>query len=84
MQTLAPIRKRSTRIELNKRELIMVDSFLFDGLVRMMQDGKSFDYENPEDDHFRMEHGAEMDAIRAIQRKIQFAMKQIEIDAAAG
>jgi hypothetical protein len=80
MTTLAPIRKRTTRVEVSARELALIDAALFDALVRHLKDSKAFDITNPDDDDSMMECRADADSIRGIQRKLEFARKQIELD----
>jgi hypothetical protein len=80
MQTLPKTTRRTTRVEFSSRELLLIDAAMFDGLVRLMKDSKSFDITNPDDDVWSMEARTEGDVIRAIQNKINFALKQIELD----
>lgn len=75
------IRKRSTRVELSARELLLIDAAMFDALVRLLKDSKSFDITEPDDDTWSMEARTEADIIRSVQNKINFALKQIELDA---
>ncbi len=80
MQTLPKTTRRTTRVEFSSRELLLIDAAMFDGLVRLMKDSKSFDITNPDDDVWSMEARTEGDVIRGIQNKINFALKQIELD----
>ena len=80
MTALPTIRKRTTRVEVSARELALIDAALFDALVRHLTDSKSFDITNSDDDDALMECRAQADMIRAIQRKVEFARKQIELD----
>ena len=82
MSTIAPIKRKTTRVELNDAELNIIQSALFDGLVRLMKDSKSFDITNPDDDDFLMESKMEAHAIKVLQDKLKFALKQIELDGA--
>jgi hypothetical protein len=82
MSALPTIRKRSTRVELSARELALIDAAMFDATVRLLKDSKAFDITNPDDDDSLMECRMEADIIRGIQRKLEFARKQIELDAA--
>ena len=72
--------KRSTRIEITGRELAILEAALFDGMVRLLQDGKAFDIENPDDDQFMMECRAEADTIKGLNRKLDFARKMMEAE----
>ena len=80
MQTLPKITRRTTRVEFSSRELLLIDSAMFDALVRLLKDSKSFDITNPDDDTWNMEARTEADIIRSVQNKINFALKQIELD----
>jgi hypothetical protein len=80
MSALPTIRKRSTRVELSARELLLIDAAMFDSMVRLLKDSKSFDITEPEDDAWGMESRTEADIIRSVQNKINFALKQIELD----
>jgi hypothetical protein len=80
MSALPTIRKRSTRVELSARELLLIDAAMFDALVRLLKDSKSFDITEPDDDTWSMEARTEADIIRSVQNKINFALKQIELD----
>jgi hypothetical protein len=80
MQTLPKITRRTTRVEFSSRELLLIDAAMFDGLVRLMRDTKSFDISEPEDDVWNMEARTDADTIRNIQNKINFALKQIELE----
>ena len=80
MQTLPKITRRTTRVEFSSRELLLIDSAMFDALVRLLKDSKSFDITEPEDDTWSMEARTEADIIRSVQNKINFALKQIELD----
>jgi hypothetical protein len=82
MTTLAPIRKRTTRVEFSARELALIDAAMFDALVRLLKDSKAFDITNPDDDDSLMDCRMEADIIKGINRKLEFARKQIELDAA--
>jgi hypothetical protein len=53
---------------------------MFDGLVRLLKDSKSFDITDPEDDTWSMEAKTDADTIRSVQHKIGFALKQIELE----
>ena len=81
MQTLQKITRRTTRVEFSSRELLLIDAAMFDGLVRLLKDSKSFDITNPDDDTWNMEAKTDADIIRSVQNKINFALKQIELDA---
>ena len=80
MQTLPKITRRTTRVEFSSRELLLIDAAMFDSLVRLLKDSKSFDITEPEDDAWGMEARTEADTIRNIQNKINFALKQIELE----
>lgn len=81
MTTALPkITRRTTRVELSARELLLIDAAMFDGLVRLLKDSKSFDITDPEDDTWSMEAKTDADTIRSVQHKIGFALKQIELD----
>lgn len=80
MQTLPKITRRTTRVEFSSRELLLIDAAMFDALVRLLKDSKSFDITEPEDDAWGMEARTEADIIRSVQNKINFALKQIELD----
>ena len=82
MNPLPTIRKRTTRLEFSARELALIDAAMFDALVRHFKDSKGFDITNPDDDDSLMECRADADMIRGIQRKLEFARKQIELDSA--
>jgi len=81
MSTLAPIRKRTTRVEFSARELALIDAAMFDALVRLLKDSKAFDITNPDDDDSLMDCRMEADIIKGINRKLEFARKQIELEA---
>ena len=83
MSALPTLRKRTTRVEVSARELALIETALFDGMVRLLKDSKSFDITNPDDDDSLMECRMEADIIKGIQRKLEFARKQIELDEAA-
>ena len=80
MQTLPKITRRTTRVEFSSRELLLIDAAMFDALVRLLKDSKSFDITEPEDDAWGMEARTDADIIRSVQNKINFALKQIELD----
>jgi hypothetical protein len=80
MQTITKISRPTTRIEVSARELALIDAAMFDALVRLLTDSKSFDITEPDDDRSVMEARIEADNIRNIQQKIQFALKQMELD----
>lgn len=80
MQTLQKITRRTTRVEFSSRELLLIDAAMFDSMVRLLKDSKSFDISEPDDDTWSMESRIEADTIRGIQNKINFALKQIELD----
>ena len=80
MQTPPKITRRTTRVEFSSRELLLIDAAMFDALVRLLKDSKSFDITEPEDDTWSMEAKTEADIIRSVQNKINFALKQIELD----
>ena len=80
MQTLPKITRRTTRVELSSRELLLLDAAMFDSMVRLLKDSKSFDITNPDDDTWSMEARTDADIIRSVQNKINFALKQIELD----
>ena len=80
MTTIAPIRKRSARIEITGREMAILEAALFDCTVRLLKDGKAFDIENPEDDKFLMECRMEADIIKGLNRKLEFARKMMEAE----
>ena len=72
--------RTTTRMEVSGRELALIDAALFDALVRLLKDSKSFDITDPDHDIWNMEARTEADVIRKIQHKINFAFKQIELD----
>jgi hypothetical protein len=80
MQTLPKITRRTTRVELSSRELLLIDAAMFDAFVRLVKDSKSFDISNPDDDVWSMEARTDADVIRSVQNKINFALKQIELE----
>ena len=80
MQTLQKITRRTTRVEFSSRELLLIDAAMFDALVRLLKDSKSFDITNPDDDTWNMEAKTDADIIRSVQNKINFALKQIELE----
>lgn len=81
MTTALPkIARRTTRVEFSSRELLLIDAAMFDSMVRLLKDSKSFDITEPEDDAWGMECRTEADIIRSVQHKINFALKQIELD----
>ena len=80
MQTLQKITRRTTRVEFSSRELLLIDAAMFDGLVRLLKDSKSFDITNPDDDTWNMEAKTDADIIRSVQNKINFALKRIELE----
>ena len=80
MQTLPKITRRTTRVEFSSRELLLIDAAMFDGMVRLLKDSKSFDISEPDDDVWNMEARTDADTIRNIQNKINFALKQIELE----
>jgi hypothetical protein len=73
MTTLAPIRRTTVSVELTKRELAVLDSALFDAMVRLLTDSKSFDITDRMDNEYLFEARMESDTIRAIQRKLDAA-----------
>jgi hypothetical protein len=75
MQTIQKITRRTTRVELNGREIAILEACLFDGMVRLLKDSKEFDPIEEADDAYAMEARAEADTIRGIQRKLEFARK---------
>jgi hypothetical protein len=80
MTPLIKPNRTTTRMEVTGRELALIDAALFDALVRLLKDSKSFDITEPDDDVWNMEAKTEADIIRKIQHKINFAFKQIELD----
>jgi len=82
MQTLPKITRKNitTRVEFSSRELLLLDAAMFDSMVRLLKDSKSFDITNPDDDTWSMEARTDADIIRSVQNKINFALKQIELD----
>jgi hypothetical protein len=77
METLQPIRKRTTRIEVSARELAILEACLFDGMVRLLKDSKQFDPIEADDDAYATEARMESETIRGLQRKMEFAHKMI-------
>jgi hypothetical protein len=82
MTPLIKPNRTTTRMEVTGRELALIDAAMFDALVRLLKDSKSFDITDPDDDISVMEARTEADVIRKIQHKINFAFKQIELDSA--
>lgn len=82
MNPLPTIRKRTTRLEFSARELALIDAAMFDALVRLLKDSKSFDITDTQDDDALMECRMDANAIKGIQTKLDFARKQIELDSA--
>jgi len=80
MQTIQKIIRRTTRVELNGRELAILEAALFDGMVRLLTDSKQFDPVMEEDDAYAMDARAEADTIRGIQRKLDFAQKMLKAE----
>ena len=80
MTPLIKPNRTTTRMEVTGRELALIDAALFDALVRLLKDSKSFDITEPEDDTWSMEARTDADIIRSVQNKINFALKQIELD----
>jgi len=82
MQTIQKNSRRSTRIEISAREIALLDAALFDALVRLFKDSKAFDITNPDDDENLMDSRMESETLKGLQRKLEFARKQIELDEA--
>ncbi len=78
MQTIKKPTHRTTRVELNGREIAILEACLFDGMVRLLKDSKSFDITDSNDDAFILEGKIEADIIRGIQRKMEFAQKMMD------
>jgi hypothetical protein len=76
--TLAPIRKRAASVEFTAKEFALLESFLFDGLVRSLKDSKNFDELDPADEEYALQSRLEADMIRSMQRKVVAAIAQIE------
>jgi hypothetical protein len=83
MNPLPTIRKRTTRVEFSARELALIDAAIFDAIVRLLADSKSFDISNPDDDDAHMEARMDAETLKGIQRKLDFAQKQIHLDSQA-
>ncbi len=82
MQTLQRIARKTTRIELNGREIALLESALFDSMVRLLKDSREFDISDPDDDAYSMECRAEGDTIKGLQRKLQFATTMLQTEEA--
>ena len=82
MQTLQRITRKTTRIELNGREIALLESALFDSLVRLLTDSKEFDISDPDDDAYTMEARMESETIKGLQRKLQFATTMLQTEEA--
>lgn len=82
MQTIQRINCRSTRIEFTAIELVLLDAAIFDAVVRIYKDSKAFDITNPDDDTDLIECRMDENRLRGIQKKLEFARKQIELDSA--
>lgn len=82
MQTTEKISRRVTRIEVSAREIAILEAAAFDALVRLFKDSKAFDITNPDDDENLMDSRMESETLKGIQRKLEFARKQIEMDEA--
>ena len=80
MSTLQRITRKTARIELNGREIAILDACLFDGMVRLLKDSKQFDPIEAEDDAYATEARMEAEAIKGLQRKLEFAMKMIDAE----
>jgi len=80
MQTLQRIARKTTRIELNGREIALLESALFDSMVRLLKDSREFDISDPDDDAYSMECRAEGDTIKGLQRKLEFATAMIRAE----
>jgi hypothetical protein len=82
MQTLQRITRKTTRIELNGREIALLESALFDSMVRLLTDSKEFDISDPDDDAYTMEARMESETIKGLQRKLQFATTMLQTEEA--
>jgi hypothetical protein len=82
MSTLQRIVRKTARIELNGREIALLESALFDSLVRLLTDSKEFDISDPDDDAYTMEARMESETIKGLQRKLQFATTMLETEEA--
>ena len=77
---LPTLTKRTTRIEISGRELAILESALFDSMVRLMTDSKAFNILDPDDDVYLMEGRMEADIIKGLNRKLEFARKMMEAE----
>jgi hypothetical protein len=77
MQTIQKITRRTTRVELNGREIAILEACLFDGMVRLLKDSKQFDPIEEADDAYATEARMESETIRGLQRKMEFAQRMI-------
>jgi hypothetical protein len=80
MSTLQRITRKTARIELNGREIAILDACLFDGMVRLLKDSKQFDPIEAEDDAYATEARMEAEAIKGLQRKLEFATTMIRTE----
>jgi hypothetical protein len=80
MQTLQRITRKTTRIELSGREIAILDACLFDAMVRLLKDSKQFDPIEEEDDAYATEARMEAEAIKGLQRKLEFATAMIRAE----
>jgi hemoglobin-like flavoprotein len=80
MSTLQRITRKTARIELNVREIAILDACLFDGMVRLLKDSKQFDPIEAEDDAYATEARMEAEAIKGLQRKLEFATTMIRTE----
>jgi hypothetical protein len=78
MQTIQKITRRTTRVELNGREIAILEACLFDGMVRLLKDSKEFDPIEEADDAYATEARMESETIRGLQRKLEFAVKMMD------
>jgi hypothetical protein len=80
MTTLQRITRKTARIELNGREIAILDACLFDGMVRLLKDSKQFDPIEAEDDAYATEARMEAEAIKGLQRKLEFSTAMIRAE----
>ncbi len=80
MSTLQRITRKTARIELNGREIAILDACLFDGMVRLLKDSKQFDPIEAKDDAYATEARMESETIKGLQRKLEFATAMIRAE----
>jgi hypothetical protein len=80
MSTLQRITRKTARIELNGREIVILEACLFDGMVRLLKDSKQFDPIEEADDAYATEARMESETIKGLQRKLEFAATMLRTE----